>query len=311
MLSRTTRQLVRTLYSPAQLRAFASKKDSGKDSHDSHHPAEHHEEDHHDSHHDHHETHEHQGYFHPIKFTPSHNGRVPAPNITVTPDIPHGNPSDPGFDVIEKRKRVMFGTKLNPQRHIYMHNLQMQYDDHFTIGDFPNPDIIAEKEPSKIYKEQAVDLTVKYLMKNVKEFSIQATNWDELKSTSWQVHGIENINELKFAIFDHLADNIIVKENKFRPKIEQRIRKSIAREQLGTVCYNGRSIGEFFEHYNTLLWLLKEESNWFRAPEIPGDYSALEREALVTKEIVGIKDLKSDRPENDNIINKFLKLIHS
>lgn len=81
--------------------------------------------------------------------------------------------------------------------------------------------------------------------------------------------------------------------------------------QLGPVCYAGRSIGEFFEHYNTLVWLLKEESNWFRAPEIAGDYSPLELEALQGKEVVGIKDLAEERPENGNVINKFMKLIHS
>ena len=80
---------------------------------------------------------------------------------------------------------------------------------------------------------------------------------------------------------------------------------------MGPVCYAGRSIGEFFEHYNTCLWLCKEESNWFRSPEIPGDYSELEKEALRKDEIVGIKDFLTDRPENQSFINKFMKLVHS
>jgi murein L,D-transpeptidase YafK len=119
-----------------------------------------------------------------------------------------------------------------------MHQMQMQYDDHFFIGDFPNPDVLAEREPSRLYKEHAVDLTVKFLQKHNKEFSLQCDNWDELKGTSWQVHGIDNINELKFAIFDHLADSIVVKESKFRPRIEQRIRKSAAREYFSLYSDN-------------------------------------------------------------------------
>lgn len=224
MLSRTTRQLVSRMFAPSQFRAFASKSSDHKDHHDE---GKSRLQGHHDGHHEHHE---HQGHFTPVTFTRSHSGRNPAPNISVQPDIPHGNPADPGFDVVEKRSRTPFGTKMNPQRHVYMHQMQMQYDDHFFIGDFPNPDIVAEKEPSKLYKEQAVSLVVDYLQKHHNGFNLQATNWDELKGTSWQVHGVDNINDLKFALFDFLADHIIVKENKFRPRIEQRIRKSAARE---------------------------------------------------------------------------------
>lgn len=132
--------------------------------------------------------------------------------------------------MVEKRSRFFLGTKLNPTRHIYMHTVQWQYDDHFFIGDFPNPDIIAEKEPSIAYKEQAVSLVIGYLQKNVQGFSLETTEWEELKGTSWQLHGIDNINELKFQLFDFLADNLVIKESKFRPRVEQRLRKSAARE---------------------------------------------------------------------------------
>lgn len=57
--------------------------------------------------------------------------------------------------------------------------------------------------------------------------------------------------------------------------------------------------------------MLKEESNFFRAAEIPGDYSEIEKEALRENDVVGIKDLDSDRPENNSVINKFMKMIHS
>ena len=79
---------------------------------------------------------------------------------------------------------------------------------------------------------------------------------------------------------------------------------------MGKVCYAGRSLGEFFEHYNTCLWLCKEQSNWFRSPEIPGDYSPLEADLLRKDAITGIADLETDAEENRNVINKFMKLLH-
>lgn len=185
-----------------------------------------------DSHHAHDGDHhpEHRGYVMPIVFRHSHTGRNPAPNLTAQPDIPHDDPADPGYDITAKRKNHLVGTKLTPTRHTYMHQYQLQYDDKFFIGDFPNPDILAEKEPSRVYKEHAVYLTMQFLKDNVKGFELLSQNWDELKSTSWQLHGIDNINDLKFELFDYLADNIIVKESKYRPRVEQRLRKSVARQ---------------------------------------------------------------------------------
>jgi hypothetical protein len=75
-----------------------------------------------------------------------------------------------------------------------------------------------------------VSLVIGYLQKNVQGFSLETTEWEELKGTSWQLHGIGNINELKFQLFDFLADNLVIKESKFRPRVEQRLRKSAARE---------------------------------------------------------------------------------
>lgn len=216
MLNRATRQIVRCLMRPSQVRAFGSAGGS------------HEAGDHHDAEHGHHQ--EHRGYVVPIKFVHSYLGRNSAPNLTPQPDIPHDNPADPGYDVTAKRKNSLIGTKLNPTRHTYMHQLQLQYDDKNFIGDFPSPDIIGEREPSKIYKEQAVQLTIQYLSNRVKGFDLQTQDWNELKSTSWQLHGVDNINDIKFEIFDYLGDNIVVKESKYRPRIEQRLRKSVARE---------------------------------------------------------------------------------
>lgn len=81
--------------------------------------------------------------------------------------------------------------------------------------------------------------------------------------------------------------------------------------QLGDVTFANKSLGEFFEMYNTVLWLCKEESNSFRAPEIPGDFSPIEEEIVENRRNVGIKDLRVNREENSNIINRWMRALHN
>jgi hypothetical protein len=235
MLHRATRQLCRVVVNPVQARAFASKpkKDHAKEDHHDHHGKDDH---HHDGHHDHHDHHDHELKTGPhwaekVKHVPSYLGRRTWISASVGDGIPHSDPANPGYDVMEKRSRSFVGTKLNPQRHFYVNRqYQQQYDDHYFIGDFPEADIIAQSQPSSVYTEQAVRAAFKYLSQKIPGFNLKAEDWEELKGTSWQLHGIDNINTLKYEILDYLADNIVVKESKFRPKVEQRLRKSMARQ---------------------------------------------------------------------------------
>ena len=81
--------------------------------------------------------------------------------------------------------------------------------------------------------------------------------------------------------------------------------------QLSNVTYSDKSIGEFFEHYNVLVWLCKEESNYFRAGEIPGDLSPVEEEIEIARRAKGIKDLKAPREENRGFINQWMAILHN
>ena len=81
--------------------------------------------------------------------------------------------------------------------------------------------------------------------------------------------------------------------------------------QLGGVTFADKSLGEFFEMYNTVVWLCKEESNSFRAPEIPGDFSPIEEEVLENRRQVGIKDLQVNREENSSVINRWMRALHN
>ena len=205
----------------------------------------------------------------------------------------------------------MVASKYNPKRHMYMHHTaQQQFDSFYAVGEFPEADIIAEKQPNKEYLVQAVDHAFRFLAKRVPGFQLTLGDWQDSRHTSWQLHDIENIDEIKFEIFDYLADTLIIKESKFRPRVEQRLRKAAARQQLGAVSFSQLSLNEFFEYYNTLVWVSKEQSNWFRASAIPGEYSALENEQFNPPQQTGIADLEADTAENNNIFNRLLKALH-
>jgi hypothetical protein len=79
---------------------------------------------------------------------------------------------------------------------------------------------------------------------------------------------------------------------------------------MGAICYDGRSLGEFFIHYSTCIWGLKEQSNGFRSRDIVGDYSSLEREAMESDQSTGIRDLEESNDANSNPINQWMRLLH-
>lgn len=210
MLSRATRQLQIAVHTSRLARAFGS----------SHH-------DHHDEHHD--DGH-HPVYYNVHKHQSNSLGRNRMVNLRILNDITHNDPSHPEHDFVAKRGASYMATKMDPRRHIYMHHNPIQnYDDHFFVGDFPTPDLVAEREPSRAYREQAVQLAQGFLAKARPQLKVSFEDWEEARGTSWQLHGIQDIDILKFEIWDHLSDNIIVKENKFRPRIEQRLRREAVR----------------------------------------------------------------------------------
>lgn len=190
------------------------------------------------------------------------------------------------------------------------HTAQQQFDSFYAVGEFPEADIVAEKQPNKEYLVQAVDQAFKFLAKRVPGFQLTVADWQDARHTSWQLYDIDNIDEIKYEIFDHLADTLIIKENKYRPRVEQRMRKAAARQQLGPVNFSKLSLDEFFEYYNTLVWASKEQSNWFRAAAIPGEFSALEEEHFNPPQYTGIADLEADTAENNNVFNRLLKVLH-
>ena len=215
MLARVARR-AETFVAMRQARFFGS----------SHHHDDHHN-DHHDDHHDDHHAKKH--YYNVHKQVSPPMGRVQYTSLRILNDIPHNDPSNPDQDFNEKASRTPMSSKMDPRRHIYQHHAYQSFDDHFFVGDFPDADIIAEREPNRQYKEAAVRLAVEFLRQTKPDLELNFEDFQEVQGTSWQIHGIEDIDDIKFRLWDLFADNIIVKENKFRPRIEQRFRKEAAR----------------------------------------------------------------------------------
>lgn len=71
-----------------------------------------------------------------------------------------------------------------------------------------------------------------------------------------------------------------------------------------------QSIGEFFEHYNFLIYLLKENSNLNVSGQVTGPLSSLEL-SEIEETVTGVRDLKKVVPENETLVNRLLRYIHN
>lgn len=111
-------------------------------------------------------------------------------------------------------------TKLNPNKHIYMHHqFQKSHDDYYVLGEYPTPEILAQKIASKAYEIKAIDVSFKHLQTIIPGFSLTKKDFENVKNHSWQVYGVD-IDAYKYQVLSKLAQEIVVKENKNRPKIE-------------------------------------------------------------------------------------------
>jgi hypothetical protein len=56
---------------------------------------------------------------------------------------------------------------------------------------------------------------------------------------------------------------------------------------------------------------LVQSSNFYRASEIPGKFTSVEREANIQEKQSGVTDLNAEIAENSNFINKLMKALHN
>lgn len=132
--------------------------------------------------------------------------------------------------VSKKEQYNITWTKLNPNKHVYMnHQFQKSHDDYYVLGEYPTPEILAEKIPAATYQHQAVDIAFNFFSGLSGEFNLDADNFKDVQHHSWQVHGVD-IDAYKYQLLSKLARGIVIRENKNRPKIEQRLRDQFSRE---------------------------------------------------------------------------------
>lgn len=73
-------------------------------------------------------------------------------------------------------------------------------------------------------------------------------------------------------------------------------------------------MGDFLQQYNDLTDQLVSYSNFGFAPNIAGDLTVQERhfqnelDATINR---GIRDLEENRPENNSLVNRFLRILHA
>lgn len=135
-------------------------------------------------------------------------------------------------------------------------------------------------------------------------------NWAEHKDNTWQVYGIDPVAELP-KMLDLLANSVVVAGSKYRVNVEQRMRKELTSQVFNGHHIEEQTIGHFVHVYSLVTWLLKEESNNFRAREVLGDFSPLEKDLYLKDKVVGVSDLERDLSVNHSMPNRFMRWLHS
>jgi len=136
--------------------------------------------------------------------------------------------------------------------------------------------------------------------------------YEDFKYFSWKKQGILDFDSVKNEVLEILAQNIYVKENKFRYPIEQKNRLMKTTYLYGRIKLNETMIDYFIQSYNVLLRLDIDRSNLYRSPKVKGDNSFMEKYMFENqKEVVGVVDLKREIPENKSFINRLMAKLHA
>lgn len=77
-------------------------------------------------------------------------------------------------------------TKLNASKHVYMHHqYQKSHDDYYVIGEYPTPEILAEKIPAATYQNEAIDIAFGFFNGLSSEFNLSGDNFQTVQHHSW------------------------------------------------------------------------------------------------------------------------------
>lgn len=135
--------------------------------------------------------------------------------------------------------------------------------------------------------------------------------YKEHRDLTWEELGVkieDHIGEITLA----LSKNIFLTEHKLRYTVEQRKRYQLTSSIYSGAALNNSDVSLFFDSYNSFIWRSIDRSNLFRDPKIKGVKSFHEKSVDdFSAAPTGIFQLKKDIPENHNLINKLMNVLHS
>lgn len=141
---------------------------------------------------------------------------------------------------------------------------------------------------------------------------MDSKDYENFKFRSWKKQGVTDFDAVKNEILEILANNIFVKENKFRYPIEQKNRLNKTNYIFNRIDLNDYFIDYFIDCYNLLIKIDIDRSNLWQSPKIRGQTNFLEQYMLENqKALTGITDLKKEIPENRNFINRLMEKLHT
>ena len=133
------------------------------------------------------------------------------------------------YGVYELEQYNQHISRLDPYKHTYMHwSFNDSYDSYFTLGEYPVPNLVAQRGSDDAYQNASVDVVFSWLQENVEGFNLTLADFEQVQHHSWQVYDVE-IDTLKYSLLSALADGINIRESKFRPNVERRRRERLSR----------------------------------------------------------------------------------
>ena len=208
---------------------------------------------------------------------------------------------------VTKRGFTFFRKSLNPEKHIYFNR---HYTDHseslYWPGRILQPKSFAAKGSNADYIEQTKNALFNYLREKYPDnFQYTVKDYDAIKNNSFYCYNVD--------IFDHfvnvsniLADSVIVKESRFRPAVEQKIRKDFNASKFifQNINLGSVTIREFIEIYAKGIEQLAIVSNNGRKNKYNLDASLLED----MYELDQNNTLNLEKG-HDNVLNRMLNYI--
>ncbi len=195
----------------------------------------------------------------------------------------------------------------NPEKHTYLNRHHEDYaDSKYWPGRILKAKRLPAREANEVYLEQTATYLFQYLKQAYpKSFKFGWADYEKVKNNTFYCYDVK-LDEHLFEIFDHLNENLTVKEHRFRPAVEKKFRDE-------GILYSGNfketihnlTIDQFVQKYSDYVESLVLLSNNGQRINKLLDTSDLEAEYGR-----GGNSYICVEGKNDNFINRIMKYIH-